>query len=156
VVFWDKLDFVSCSFYVRLSSDDTSSVATLTSLMRDNKSVGFSDAIGVLKQLSIATGKKVFALEGGYQSSNGALWNVNDYYGLNGVVNQGLQANGFDAYLRSLSVYQENWLMGVSLWDIQDSYLQSWGKNDPNVLRGWGFVGKQAEQVIRNWYTLHR
>jgi hypothetical protein len=45
--------------------------------------------------------------------------------------------------------------MGVSLWDIQDAHLQSWGQNDPNFQRGWGFVGKQAEQVIRNWYTLH-
>jgi aryl-phospho-beta-D-glucosidase BglC (GH1 family) len=155
VVFWDKLDFVSCSFYVRLSSDDNASVATLASLMQSNPSVERTDAIGALRALSITTGKKVFALEGGYQSSNGALWNVNDDFGPNGVVNQSLQANGFEAYLRSLAVYQGNWLMGVSLWDIQDAHLQSWGQNDPNFQRGWGFVGKQAEQVIRNWYTLH-
>jgi hypothetical protein len=156
VVFWDKLDFVSCSFYVRLSSDDNASVAALTALMQSNPSVGITDAIGVLRDLSAKTGKKVFALEGGYQSSNGALWNVNDDYGPNGVVNQSLQANGFDAYLRSLTVNQGNWLMGVSLWDIQDSYLQSWGQSDRNFQRGWGFVGKQSEQVIKNWYTMHQ
>jgi hypothetical protein len=141
---------------VRLSSDDNASVATLTSLMQSNPSVEITDAIGVLRDLSAKTGKKVFALEGGYQSSNGALWNVNDDYGPNGVVNQSLQANGFDAYLRSLTVNQGSWLMGVSLWDIQDSYLQSWGQSDRNFQRGWGFVGKQSEQVIKNWYTMHQ
>ena len=154
VVFWDLVDFISCSFYVRLTTDDAASVATLKELMRNNPNVGIVDAVGYLKQISSQYGKQVFTLEGGYQSANGALWGVNDSYGSAATENQDLQSRGLNAYLYALNVDKGTWLKGVSLWDLQPRYLRSATWTDPNYINGWGMYNKTSANTVKSWFTI--
>lgn len=154
VVFWDLLDFISCSFYVRLSSNDGLTAVSLAQLMRSNPNVEIIDAIGYLKQIATQYGKQVFALEGGYQSANGALWGVNEYYGQTATENQDLQARGLDAYLFALNFNQGTWLKGVSLWDLQPRHLRTTTWTDPNYLNGWGMYHKAAADTVKKWYSI--
>lgn len=152
VVFWDLVDFISCSFYVRLTQDNSASIPVLTQLMRNNPQVDIIDAIGYLKQISTQYGKQVFTLEGGYQSANGALWGVNDFYGVNAIENQDLQSRGLDAYLSALNADQGTWLKGVSLWDLQPRHLRSATWTDPNYRNGWGLYNKASAVTVKKWY----
>ena len=92
------------------------------------------------------------AIEGGYQSANGALWNVNGYF--NSGFNQELQARGLDAYLTALNISQQSWLKGVSLWDLQPRHFRPSTLLDPNYLAGWGMAGKLSADVVRRWYSV--
>ncbi len=154
VVFWDLLDFISCSFYVRLTLDNSASLPTLMSLMRNNQQVDITDAIGHLEKISTQYGKQVFTLEGGYQSANGALWNVNDFFGVNAIENQELQARGLDAYLGALNADKGKWLKGVSLWDVQARHFRSATWSDPNYRNGWGMYNKVSAATVKKWYSI--
>ena len=154
VIFWDLVDFISCSFYVRLSQDDTLSAPSLAALMRNTPGVDIADPIAYLEQIASQYGKQIFTLEGGYQSANGALWGVNDYYGAAATENQDLQSRGLDAYLFTLNFNQGNWLKGVSLWDIQPRHWRSHTWVDPNYRNGWGMYNKAAADTVMKWYSI--
>lgn len=154
VVFWDLVDFISCSFYVRLSKNDTLSAPSLAALMRNTPGVDVADPIAYLQQIANKHGKQIFTLEGGYQSANGALWGVNDFYGAAATENQDLQSRGLEAYLFTLSFNQGNWLKGVSLWDIQPRHWRSHTWDDPNYRNGWGMYHKTAADTVKKWYSI--
>ena len=152
VVFWDLLDFISTSLYVRLTTDDNASLETLIQLFRNNSAVQEKDAIGYLRRVSARVGKPIMAMEGGYQSANGALWGVNDYF--NSGFNEDLQVRGLDAYLTALNVAKQSWLRGVSLWDIQPRHFQPNTLQDPNYRAGWGMANKLSAEVVRRWFSV--
>ena len=155
VVFWDLLDFISTSFYVRLTQDDFASVEVVAGLMRSNPSFDITDPVGQLKRIGEKYGKKVMAIEGGYQSANGALWNVNtDYPGATSIENQALQSRGLDGYLLALNAAKGDWLMGINLWDIQARYTQPSTLLDANYRVGWGMYGKSSADVVKRWYSM--
>lgn len=154
VVFWDLLDFISCSFYVRLTPDNTKSAVELSRIMRNTPNVDIADPIAYLKQISERHGKQVFTMEGGYQSANGALWGVNDFYGSSAIENQDLQARGLDAYLFTLNFNQGTWLKGVALWDLQSRYLRAGTWEDPNYRNGWGMYRKASANTVSKWYSI--
>ncbi len=154
VVFWDLVDFISCSFYVRLSQNDTLSAPTLSALMRNTPGVDITDPITYLEQIANKHGKQIFTLEGGYQSANGALWGVNDFYGAAATENQDLQSRGLEAYLFTLNFNQGNWLKGVSLWDLQPRHWRPHTWDDPNYRNGWGIYHKSAADTVKKWYSI--
>lgn len=156
VVFWDLLDYISCSFYVRLTEDNLASVSTIAGLMRRNFRVDHIDAIGYLKQISELYNKRIVTLEGGYQSVNGALWDTNaDYGGAQGFVeNQDVQSRGLNGYLQALNLSKGSWLKGVSLWDVQPRHFRPYTMTDNNYRVGWGIYGKTSTEIVKRWYTM--
>jgi len=154
VVFWDLVDFISCSFYVRLTRNNTLSAPSLAALMRNTPGVDVADPIAYLQQIASKYGKQIFTMEGGYQSADGALWGVNDYYGSAATENQDLQSRGLEAYLFTLSFNQGSWLKGVSLWDLQPRHLRPHTWSDPNYRNGWGMYHKTAADTVKKWYSI--
>jgi len=153
VVFWDQLDFISCSFYVKLTMNDNETVENLIKLMRNNTNFTHPDAIGYLKTIHDQYNKSICVIEGGgFQSQNGTLWNIWNEVTATSVENQSTQANGFDAYLCSLSLFQEDWLIGVSLWDLQSRYVSPWV--DSNYFKDSGFYNKSAAEIVKKWFHL--
>jgi len=120
VCFWDKLDYISCSLYVPLSSNDAAPQSQLVGAFLNNPYGSVGNVVSYLANISAKYGKQIMALEGGYQSVAGALdlANLNTLPNSSQTISNSTQANGLNAYLYALESYGASWLKGVSLWQV--------------------------------------
>ena len=126
VCFWDLVDMIGVSLYVPVTRNDDASVEEIRRGWFESIEPEFeiSDVIAYLKGIAQDAGKPLMALEGGYQSVSGGLYDMTGP-SPHKTVNYDLQSRGLDAYLRVLSENKDSWFKGVSLWQLTPSMLSS-------------------------------
>ena len=163
VVFWDLMDYIGVSLYVPVTSDDSASVDEIASYWNGDYSKGqqignIGSVIDYLKNISSRYNKKIIAIEGGYQSVNTGLINVNSSPSNTKVVNYDLQTRGLDAYLTVLKSSQgklnemDNWLAGVSLWQVTPRNMTISGLASIYHTQEFTTYNKPAAAVIKRHY----
>ncbi|MEJ5184756.1 MAG: hypothetical protein WHT81_06520 [Rectinemataceae bacterium] len=154
VCFWDLVDVIGVSLYVPVTRNDDASVQEIRQgwLEALEPDIEIGDVLGYLRSIAESVGKPIMALEGGYQSVSGGLF---DFSGINEekIVNNDLQARGLDAYLGMLSENRDEWLKGVSLWELTPAMLSS-----KNLLTDWhtkafSVYGKPAADVVKAYFV---
>lgn len=126
VCFWDLVDMIGVSLYVPVTRNDDASVEEIRRGWFESIEPEFeiSDVIAYLKGIAQDADKPLMALEGGYQSVSGGLYDMTGP-STHKTVNYDLQSRGLDAYLRVLSENKDSWFKGVSLWQLTPSMLSS-------------------------------
>ncbi|OYU70461.1 MAG: hypothetical protein CFE28_10960 [Alphaproteobacteria bacterium PA2] len=153
VVFWDLLDAISVSLYVPLSQNDNASAEELLAAWTNNPFGDIKDVTRYLSDLSVRYAKPVIALEGGYQSVSGGLFNVTDMPSPNKVVNTAVQNNGLAAYLSALEKYAGDWFAGVSLWQVTPELMTASALQTIYNTQEFSSYQKPAAATITNFYT---
>lgn len=151
VCFWDAVDIIGVSLYVALSRNDQASPQELNDAWRSNP-FGVGDIIDFLHAISTRYNKPVMALEGGYQSAVGGLYDVGPIE-IGRPVDNSVQARGFAAYLDTLGKYQGNWFWGVSIWTAYPPFFDPARQVLLGYTQGYMTNGKPATEVIRNYFT---
>jgi len=154
VCFWDKLDYISCSLYVPLSSNDAAPQSQLIGAFLNNQYGSIGNVIKYLADISAKYGKQIMALEGGYQSVAGALdlANLNTLPNTSQTISNSAQVNGLNAYLYALEAYGSNWLKGVSLWQVTPEMMTPqnlasiWNTNE------FSSYQKPSAQIIADYF----
>jgi hypothetical protein len=154
VVFWDKLDFIGCSLYVPITRDDHASVAELKKGWSYNTVGTIYDIVAYLKNIADQYGKEFMALEGGYQSVNGGLYDLNNLPSPEKIVNDDLQARGLDAYLGVLYEKKGTWLKGVSLWQITPAVMTPEALKTIWHTQEFSVYKKPAAAVVKKYYSI--
>ncbi len=98
VCFWDLVDIIGLSLYVPLSKNDSASLSELNAASYENPFGDITDVIAYLKALSAKYQKPVMAMEGGYQSIQGGLFDVGPVGTIRAADNS-VQVSGFESYL---------------------------------------------------------
>jgi hypothetical protein len=129
VCFWDLVDMIGVSLYVPVTHNDNASVEEIRrgwieSIEQPEFKFEIDDVIAYLKGIAQNAGKPLMALEGGYQSVSGGLYDMTGP-SPDKTVNYDLQSRGLDAYLGILDENKDNWFKGVSLWQLTPSMLSS-------------------------------
>jgi len=135
VGFWPYLDYAGISAYYTLSSD-----GTVNGLKSAWNNWNNSD----LKGFAQSTGKQVLITEVGYRSVDGAH-NAPWDYNMGGNVNQGEQANDYDALMGYWNDY--SYLAGVFFWNWSTN--PNAGGNDTDYTP----QHKQAQQIMQTWFS---
>ncbi len=154
VVFWDALDFIGCSLYVPITRNDNASVSEIMKGWTYNQVGTIKNIVKYLQDISKRYNKQILALEGGYQSVSGGLFNVNDPPNEKKVINNDLQLRGISAYLEVLYKNKGTWLKGISLWQISpvtmtaSELTKMWHTQEFTVYK------KPAAEVVRRYYTM--
>lgn len=155
VVFWDKVDFISCSLYVPLSKDDNASVGELRAAFTNNPIGDIRNVIEYLRGISERYGKQVMGLEGGYPSVSGGLLDPGgDNPSPTKKANWDLQARGLEAYLSMLYENQGSWLKGLCLWVLQPEVMSPSWLDKYQYTQSWSVYRKPAADVVKEYYTL--
>ncbi|MGQ9780556.1 MAG: glycoside hydrolase family 113 [Bacillota bacterium] len=155
VIFWDQLDFIGCSLYVPITKDDNATVETLKSgWFRDltNGDFAIFNIIDYLKTIAQQHNKQFMALEGGYPSVSGGLY---DFSGPSETktADYDLQSRGLDAYLGVLEENKENWFKGVSLWQITPAMLTPEALQSIYHTQEFTVYQKPAAEVVKRHYV---
>jgi hypothetical protein len=155
VVFWDKLDFMSCSLYVSLTKDDNASVASLRAKFTNGSIGDIPDTIAHLRSASEKFGKQIMGLEGGYPSVTGGFvypGSIKPSY--SNQTNYDLQKRGIEAYLGMLYENQGTWLKGVCLYGLTPMQMTRHEIEGINFSQSLSVYDKPAAEVIKEYYTL--
>ena len=131
VPFWDKVDYIGVDAYFELTNSLDPTPAELDA--------AFQPIASELQQFSQQKSKKVIFTEIGYQSYDGT--NVTPWWAPTSTPDQQEQADCYDAAFRAF--FNKDWVEGMYFWDTH------WNMAD---LDGFGFVNKQAESVVDDWY----
>jgi hypothetical protein len=156
VIFWDKLDFIGCSLYVPITRDDHATVAALKKGWTYNTIGTIYNIVAYLKNIADKYGKEFMALEGGYQSVNGGLYDLNSLPSQEKVVNYDLQARGLDAYLGVLFESKGTWLKGVSLWQITPAAMTPEALKTIWHTQEFTVYKKPAADIVRKYYSIRK
>jgi len=150
VCFWDVVDLVGVSLYVPVTRNDAASVEDIRRGWFESLEPDFEigDVIGYLKGIAQNAGKPLMALEGGYQSVNGGLYDMSGP-SAEKTVNYDLQRRGLDAYLGVLSDNRDDWFKGVSLWQLTPSMLSSGNLQTIWHTQEFTVYGKPAADVVK-------
>lgn len=150
VCFWDVVDLVGVSLYVPVTRNDDASVEDIRRGWFESLEPDFEigDVIDYLKGIAQNAGKPLMALEGGYQSVNGGLYDMSGP-SAEKTVNYDLQRRGLDAYLGVLSDNRDNWFKGVSLWQLTPSMLSSGNLQTIWHTQEFTVYGKPAADVVK-------
>jgi hypothetical protein len=154
VVFWDQLDFIGVSLYVPITTDDDASVETLKQGWFKDLGNWFEidDVIAYLKDIANRYNKQIVALEGGYPSITGGLYLLNTDPSEKKYANYDLQSRGLDAYLSVLDENKENWLKGVSLWEITPYMIRKEALSSVYHKQGFTVYKKPAAEIVKAHY----
>ncbi len=154
VVFWDALDFIGCSLYVPITRDDNASVTDIMKGWTNNQVGTIKNIVKYLQDISKRYNKQIMALEGGYQSVSGGLFNVNDPPNENRVANNDLQFRGLSAYLEVLYKNKGTWLKGISLWQISPVTMTPIELTKMWYTQEFTVYKKPAADVVKQYYTM--
>lgn len=151
VCFWDLVDVVGVSLYVPVTQNDDASVEEIRQgWFKCLEGVNFEivNVIEYLKGIAQPVNKPLMALEGGYQSVRGGLY---DFPGTSpdNIVNYDLQSRGLDAYLGVLSKNQDSWFKGVSLWQLTPAMLSSENLQTIWHTQEFTVYGKPAADIVK-------
>lgn len=154
VIFWDQLDFIGVSLYVPVTTDDNASIETIKQGWFTDFCSWFEidNVIAYLKDIANRNNKQIMAVEGGYQSVNLGLYNVNDPPSIDKRAYDDLQSRGLDAYLSVLDENKENWFKGVSLWDITPHMLSPAALSSIYHTQSFSVYRKPAAEVVKKHY----
>ncbi|MEO8272242.1 MAG: hypothetical protein ABI557_21205, partial [Aureliella sp.] len=152
VCFWDLVDIIGLSLYVRLSKNDEASLQELNSAWHSNPYGTSGDLIEFLHGLSTKYNKPVMSLEGGYQSTVGALYDVGPIE-IPRPIDNAVQVRGFASYLDTLGKYQGDWFWGVSIWTVFPPFFNPANQTLLGYLLGNMTNGKPAADTIRGYFT---
>jgi len=155
VIFWDQLDFIGVSLYVPITTDDDASVETLKQGWFEDLGNWFEidNVIVYLKNISNRYNKQIMVLEGGYPSITGGLYLLNTNPSEEKYANYDLQSRGLDAYLSVLDENKENWLKGVSLWEITPYMIRTeGGLTSIYYTQAFTVYKKPAAEVVKKHY----
>ena len=152
VCFWDAVDIIGLSLYVALSKNDQASLQELNAAWHSNPYGSSGDIIEFLHSLSTKYNKPVMALEGGYQSAVGGLYDVGPIE-IGRPVDNSVQARGFASYLDTLSKFQGNWFWGVSIWTAFPPFFDPARQSLLGYTQGYMTNGKPASDVIRDYFS---
>jgi hypothetical protein len=156
VVFWDQLDYISCSLYVPVSKNDSATLDQIKYGWHNNKDYegnqlgDVGDVIDYLSNISKQYNKKIYAMESGYQSMSGALFNVNDESTLGKSQNFDLQAKGFSAYLQNVD---NSLFSGVSIWGYHINTIMDKNNNSILYYYNFGTYQKPSSDTIRKYFA---
>jgi len=155
VVFWDKLDFMSCSLYVSLTKDDNASVASLRAQFTNGSIGDRRNIITYLKGVSEKFGKQIMGLEGGYPSVTGGFVTPGSIKpSLSRLTNYDLQKRGIEAYLSMLYENQGTWLKGICLYGLTPMQMTRHEMEGINFSQSLSVYDKPAADVVKEYYTL--
>lgn len=137
IKFWNLVDYVGISAYYDLGWDNSvNGIKNSWNNINNNDIQGFAASVN---------GKPIMMTEIGYRSIDNAQQNPWDY-SRGSAPNQQAQANAYEALFSYWNNYNT----------IQGSYIWDW-RVDPNAgganNTDYTPQNKQAEQVIKNWYT---
>ena len=153
VCFWGEMDIIGISLYVPLSKNDRASLTELNAAWRANPFGDIVDVIDYLRGLSIRYGKPVMAMESGYQSAVGGLFDV----GAIGTPRQSdnaVQVLGLTSMLETLGANRGSWFAGISIWSVFPAYFDPVNQaSGPWYAQGYMPNGKPGTEVIRQYFT---
>ncbi len=155
VVFWDLVDIIGASLYVPLASSGDPTIAQMEGAWTNNPVGDIGNISTYLKSLSDKFGKPVMALEGGYQSINGAVTpdHLNEQPNVGQTINNALQADALRVYLSMLERYGGDWLKGVSLWQVTPELMKPGLETSIYNTHEFTFYGKPAGDVVKAFFT---
>jgi hypothetical protein len=158
VVFWDALDFISASLYVKLSENDKATKEELMNALVDNNYYSYSSVVNHFASLSREYNKPIVALEAGYDPYEGSIgikgWQdpirLKNGRGIDYIT----QAKGIEAYLEGLAYYGASWFSGVSMWGMSPAEFTSGKAYDPkSPILIAGSYGIESTDLIRSYFT---
>lgn len=153
VCFWDLVDVIGVSLYVPVTRNDSASVQEIRQgwLEALEPDIEIGDVLAYLRGIAESFGKPLMALEGGYQSVAGGLY---DFSGISEskTVDYDLQARGLDAYLGILSENRDDWFKGVSLWELTPSMLSQDNLTTIWHTQSFSVYGKPAAAIVKAHY----
>lgn len=131
VPFWDKLDYIGVNAYFELTNSLDPAPEDLDA--------AFQAISAEMQQFSQQKGKKIMITEIGYQSYDGT--NMTPWWAPTSTPDQQEQADCYAAAFRAF--FNKDFIAGMYFWDTH------WNMAD---LDGFGFVGKEAEAKVNEWY----
>lgn len=131
VPFWDKMDYIGVDAYFSLTNSIDPTPEELDA--------AFQPIVNDLQQFSQQKGKKIMITEIGYQSYDGT--NMNPSWAPTSTPDQQEQADCYDAAFRAF--FNKDFIAGMYFWNTH------WDMRD---MDGFGFVNKQAESIVDDWY----
>ena len=131
VPFWDAVDMIGVDAYLQLSRVPTTDVPTLQRAWEAVQDEGVA--------LSLRYGKPILFTEAGYTSQRGTTTDPSNW-AISNTVSQAEQAAGYQALLTTFT--GKPWWAGVHWWIWETS---------PTPV-DFSPKGKEAEQVIRQWW----
>jgi len=153
VCFWSEIDLIGLSLYVPLSKNDRAPLAELIAAWRNNPWGDVVDVIGYLQSLSSRFGKPVMAMEAGYQSAQGGLFDVGAI-GTPRLPDTTVQVLGLTSMFEALRANRGPWLAGLSIWSAFPPYFDPTNQAlGPWYAQGYMPNGKPGTDVIRKYYT---
>jgi hypothetical protein len=158
VVFWDQLNYISCSLYVPVTKNDNANVNEVIygwhndNDLNGNQLGNKGDVINLLQSISTKYNKKIYAMESGYQSCNGGLFNVNDGPSNSKTINNELQANGLSGYFKTIENYPQLF-DGVSVWGLHTGTIMQKNNNQIWYNQEFATYGKPASDTIKKYFT---
>jgi hypothetical protein len=155
VVFWDLVDIIGVSLYVPLASSGDPTIAQMEAAWTNNPVGDIGNVYTYLKSLNDKFGKPVMALEGGYQSINGAVTpdRLNEQPNDGQTINNALQADALRVYLSMLERYSGDWFKGVSLWQVTPELMRPSLETSIYNTHEFTFYGKPAADVVKAFFT---
>jgi hypothetical protein len=135
VSFWDQLGFIGIDAYFPLSTTPTTDISELEA--------GWIPIRDQMSAFAVGAGRQIVFTEAGYPSLVGAAvepWN-NQY---RSAPSQQEQAAAYEALLATFS--GQPWWAGVFWWSW-------WTDNGVSRPLDHAIRGKQAESVLKNWWT---
>jgi len=161
VVFWDLMDFISCSIYPNLTRDTNASYAeliqgwyTVDQCDKINCWTSSMNWIDYIRSVSEMTGKRIYFSEMGFPAYDGGATTPSDMDidALQDLTEQWWATQGaFDVW-DNYADREIGWLMGISMWSVCPSIW--WDKTQPWYVNGYEPFGKPVENTIRHWFKV--
>jgi len=150
VCFWNLVDMIGVSLYVPVTHNDDASNEEIRRGWFESIEPEFeiSNVIDYLKGIALYEGKPLMALEGGYQSVSGGLYDMTGP-SPDKTVNYDVQSRGLDVYLGILDENKDSWFKGVSLWQLTPSMLSSINLQTIWHTQEFSIYGKPAAKVVK-------
>lgn len=152
IAWWDALDFASISAYYGMFPEDEVDVSMIQATTTiEELSAHLRRQVGRMRLLHIKIKKPILFIETGVTNVRAASrypWSHIDQL-LDSPVDEQEQANFYQAMFEVF--WNERWLMGYCWWDWPAQLAEP----DP-AGRSFGVYGKQAENVLRDWYAKDR
>ena len=144
---------IGVSLYVPVTHNDNASVEEIRrcwveSIEQLEFKFEIDDVIAYLKGIAQNARKPLMALEGGYQSVSGRLYDMTGP-SPDKTVNYDLQSRGLDAYLGILDENKDSWFKGVSLWQLTPSMLSSSNLQTIWHTQEFSVYGKPAAKIVK-------
>lgn len=160
VVFWDKLDFIGLSLYVSVSKDDNATESEIQKGWesdydyKNNRLGDIGNVVTYLKNISSTYNKKIYVMEGGYQSSDGSLNQVVSSPSNSKKVNNDLQSRGLSVYLKNQKD-NTNFFIGTSIWGIHTMSFNQMSNNEIWYTQEFPTFGKPSNLIVKKYFGVN-